>query len=157
MSKYRRSMVPPARLPELPAAALALDPKARTTKLGMEDLFPPRRDMTCRCGCGLPVDFGRRLRLWATDDCRKGAVFVYWLWKGDPTCIRWAVYRRDKGVCARCRRAVPGGMKGRWQTHHAIRVTDGGGRLGIANFVSLCVPCHKTIHGSGKKDFTSLD
>lgn len=142
-SKIARSMLPPERIPVLGPTILDRDCYTRVTRLGFAVPFPKRDDGTCRCRCGQAV----QVRQWASDDCEKGALFAYWYWKGDPTAIEWGLWRRDKGVCAACRTQVPGGRKGPWHGHHVVPVHKGGGRLGLTNFQTLCVPCHKEVHG----------
>jgi 5-methylcytosine-specific restriction endonuclease McrA len=142
--KIARSMLPPARLPSLPPDAASMDPTTRITRLGWAAVFPKRPDKTCRCGCGAAVE----TRQWASDDCEKGALFAYWYWKGDPTAIEWGLWRRDGGVCFRCHEQVPGGRKGPWHGHHVVAVAKGGARLGLSNFISVCIPCHKAIHAA---------
>lgn len=87
-----------------------------------------------------------------------------------PSHTRSAVFARDKGVCAGCgfdigklERAISaalwkfghGGftrrdarillneLKAEWQADHIVECARGGWGLGIENFRTLCIECHK--------------
>lgn len=116
--------------------------------------------------CQHPVPRGRRS--YCTKKCATEFEIAYF-----PSMTRRHVYRRDKGVCAKCgcdtdfirriilrlRRlvdwnaaralAVELGFDGVihagtfWQADHVKEVARGGWGMGLENFRTLCTPCHK--------------
>ncbi len=109
----------------------------------------PNGRTLCR-QCGQEVPKGRRTF------CGDGCVHE-WRIRTDPGYVRLEVYKRDKGVCARCGKdskeiEIPGKEWGgrvwpyqghRWEAHHIIAVSEGGGECGLENYETLCVLCHK--------------
>ncbi len=72
--------------------------------------------------------------------------------------VRIAVFKRDKGICAKCgkdvfenafwRSGVPRTRRARgsgdlWQADHIVPVVEGGGACGLDNYRTLCTACHK--------------
>ena len=66
--------------------------------------------------------------------------------------VRFAVFARDNGMCARCGRdSFEGSRVARrargsghlWQADHIVPVVEGGGVCGIDNYRTLCTACHK--------------
>ena len=55
----------------------------------------PDGQIVCSCGCGRVPPPGRRT--WFSNECVKK-----WKLVNDPSYIRQALWRRDKGVCAAC-------------------------------------------------------
>lgn len=82
--------------------------------------------------CG--IDVPRRRRTWCGSDC----IREYRL-RFDPGFIRAAVFSRDRGICATC-----GKSDHRWQADHVQAVVNGGGAIGLPNYRTLCLDCHKT-------------
>jgi hypothetical protein len=104
--------------------------------LNVEDLFPLREDNTCGCGCGVLL-VGRKKR-WATKDCLKKSLRLFWVVKGDTKEIRKALFQRDGGACAVC------GEMSLWDADHVVPVHRGGGACDLDNFQTLCLDCHRT-------------
>ncbi len=73
--------------------------------------------------------------------------------KTSARAVRFAVFRRDNGICALCgkdsfegqftapRRAHGSGHL--WQADHIIPVVEGGGSCGLDGYRTLCTACHK--------------
>lgn len=108
----------------------------RRQNVGLHDLFPIREDGLCACGCKEPLT-GRRTR-WATNECNQKAYHEFQVWRGDVAHVRWALWLRDKGICARCGKDDP-----HWQADHIIAVVNGGGCPPLEGYQTLCVKCHK--------------
>jgi 5-methylcytosine-specific restriction endonuclease McrA len=136
--------------------------------------FWPRRGeregpAACRyCGGAVPPP-GRD---WCSDRCRERALHEFSL-AHDPAYQRRAVWKRDRGVCARCgrdtlalRRRLQGAQGAQqealyahllhegydrhrldrlllWEMDHVVAVIEGGGGTGLENLQTLCIPCHK--------------
>jgi hypothetical protein len=111
--------------------------------LKVEHLFPPLKGL-CACGCGQPL--GKRRRRWATDACRRQAVTIFFILKGNAGVIREELYKRDKGICALCGTQ----RKYAWHADHIIAVALGGGGCTLSNYQTLCKKCHL------KKSYTDL-
>jgi 5-methylcytosine-specific restriction protein A len=92
----------------------------------------PNGRRLCRW-CGLPVPSSRRTF------CGTHCVHE-WLIRSDPRYVRTLVYRRDRGVCARCGRDCS--ATGDWEAHHRVPVADGGGLCGLDGYQTLCRACH---------------
>lgn len=67
--------------------------------LTMERLYPSPGIGLC-AWCWTPVPKGRRR--WCSDRCSSAAVHEYLILKGHSDTVRAAVFKRDRGVCARC-------------------------------------------------------
>jgi len=113
--------------------------------LTMNHVYPNYEDGMCSCGCGRPLR-GRRTR-WATDQCRNDAADRFLVTKGDTETIRRLVWERDQGICALCGNKVL-----KYEAHHILPVSLGGGGCGIDGFATLCIPCHKELHRKKGKD-----
>jgi 5-methylcytosine-specific restriction endonuclease McrA len=125
-----------ARLQKMTPVLVGIDPNGRSQPhLKMHDLFPPKDDGTCGCGCGKKPT-GRRTR-WATQNCSDDAYDVYEIHSGRCSTIRFWVHIRDRGICASC------GEKKPWEADHIIAVAQGGGGCGLDGFQTLCDECHK--------------
>lgn len=88
--------------------------------------------------------------------------------------VAYYVFRRDKGICSECGIDTESIKKelrsircsawmlpknrmqwgpwwtsnlSLWDAHHIIPVHEGGGCCGLENYVTLCIRCHKVIHG----------
>lgn len=66
--------------------------------------------------------------------------------------VRFMVFQRDGGACAKCDRNVFEGTSKKprargtgdlWQADHITPVIEGGGECGLDNFRTLCTACHK--------------
>lgn len=90
-----------------------------------------------------------------------------WKLRSNPGYVRKCLFTRDRGVCADCgldtrrlkvelrcrefaareRRRKELGMpcfsRSWWDAAHILAVVQGGGGCGLANYKTLCVPCHK--------------
>lgn len=82
-----------------------------------------------------------------------------WKIRTDPGYVKHQVFLRDNGICAICRTdtippSVREKIRGRgyvprnqrfstWDADHIIPVIKGGGGCGLANYRTLCKPCHK--------------
>ena len=103
------------------------------------DLLPARKEngqWICR-GCQQPITAKRRTS-WCTDQCRINTMVQF-----GPGYVRTAVWKRDKGRCAKCGRRWTT-FKSAWEADHIIAVVDGGGCCSIDNFRTLCAePCHR--------------
>lgn len=72
-------------------------------------------------------------RSWCSQACREEGYVRFGFWHG-------LVKRRDKGVCALCRRfSYP------YEIDHIVPVVEGGGCCGLPNLRTLCFPCHKQV------------
>ncbi|WP_460971956.1 HNH endonuclease [Spirosoma migulaei] len=111
--------------------------------MSLIDLFPARHDGLCACGCN--EQLGQRKKRWATATCQEKAVTLFFIVKGDTKAIRNAVYRRDGGICACCKKKTDA-----WQADHILPVCKGGGYCDLDNLQTLCSDCHK------KKDHYTL-
>lgn len=90
---------------------------------------------TCR-HCRKPVEPPKIN--WCSDECVTEALIL----KGDPNTVRREVFKRDKGVCAKCGLDTQAAHKA-WDADHILPVVEGGGGCGLENYRTLCVPCHK--------------
>jgi 5-methylcytosine-specific restriction enzyme A len=90
-----------------------------------------------------------------------------WRIRSSPAYVREQVWKRDQGVCQRCRvniraldrewrRLEPARagrralgiwrrMRPRWEADHILPVADGGGECGLENYRLLCRACHLTV------------
>ncbi|UZR95305.1 HNH endonuclease [Chondrinema litorale] len=102
--------------------------------LTLDTLFPKLMGV-CACGCANKLE-GRRKK-WYSDECRKKALFEFYIIKGDPTFIRKLLFEIDKGFCRSC-----GSSDEEWEADHIIPVTLGGGACGLDNYQTLCKHCH---------------
>jgi len=119
------------------------------------------RQKGCCTWCGVEVPKGRRT--WCSNDCV--AEFNI---RCNPASARWAVEKRDEGICAECgfdaaklqriRAAVQrddwflgsrlpallgfGFRQHFWEMDHIIPVSEGGGLCSLHNLRTLCIPCH---------------
>lgn len=103
--------------------------------LTLGDIYPSI-DGYCACGCGTILTL--RQRKWASTACRDNAFNNFAIIKGDSSLIRHHLYLIDQGACRNC-----GEITEYWQADHIIPVCQGGGGLGINNFQTLCLDCHK--------------
>lgn len=101
-------------------------------------VFPFRDDGKCRCGCGGKVVPPKRH--WSSPECSEQAVRYFRILKGDSREIRRALYRRDRGKCAGCRRRC---RRSEWEADHVLPVAHGGAGCDLANFQTLCRECHR--------------
>jgi len=104
--------------------------------MSLSDLFPVRDDTFCSCGCGLIVKSPKKR--WATIECRKRAVTLFLIVKGDSKTIRREVYNRDRGICNYCDNHVE-----IWHADHILPIRQGGSACDLDNFQTLCLECHK--------------
>lgn len=99
--------------------------------------------------CGGPVTAPRR-RTWCSDECVQE-----WTIRTSPAAVRYAVWKRDHGICAECgtdhsieRTTAYGdtytvGLEGPWDADHILPVWKGGGLAGLDGYQTLCrTPCH---------------
>ena len=119
----------------------------------------------CR-NCGKVVPKGRRS--WCNSACEQEAGIKAW-----PAMARRLVFKRDHGICARCRidagaldEAVQSlsrylsptyraflrenGLRfdrSHWEAHHKHAVIEGGGECGLDGYETLCWRCHPTETG----------
>jgi len=105
-------------------------------RLTLECLFPTSSQNKCACGCGKELP-KRRIK-WYSNDCRRQALNIFYIVKGDTSVIRQNLYRLDRGYCRNC-----GVYSNDWHADHVIPVFKGGGACGLENFQTLCVDCHK--------------
>jgi len=74
--------------------------------------------------------------------------------KTDPSHVRFELFERDNGFCAKCQKDVFNGLpfprirraRGTgdlWQADHIVPVIEGGGECGLDNYRTLCTACHK--------------
>lgn len=74
----------------------------------------------------------------------------------DAALIREKVLARDHGICAMCQRDCErerklaeaegfrfSARKHFWEADHRTPVCEGGGGLGLENFRTLCISCHR--------------
>lgn len=123
--------------------------KRYDNELKFNDMFPLRDDGLCRCGCGRELT-GRKTS-WYSRRCSNKAFKEYSIRKGWSSAIRAAVFRRDHGVCAICKkdcsedgsnkngRCRGGGTQ--WQADHIVAIADGG-KNEIDNIQTLCLEHH---------------
>lgn len=64
--------------------------------------------------------------------------------RSNPGYARLQVWKRDKGVCAICKKACASISKSgtEWQADHIVPVVEGGGSCGLENLRTLCTSCH---------------
>ncbi len=103
--------------------------------LTLNDLFPVINGK-CACGCGQSL-LGKRKK-WSSDTCRDNSFIEFAIIKGDTSVIRKKLNLRDKGACCEC-----GVITNSWHADHIIPVFNGGGGLGLENYQTLCINCHK--------------
>lgn len=110
--------------------------RRQTGRFRMETIFPAKKDGICDCGCGQKLT-GRQRR-WASKDCEKFTVSVYWIFYGDVDLVKSLLFRLHGNACYCCGEVT-------WNLHldHIIPVFKGGGGCWISNFQLLCVDCHK--------------
>jgi 5-methylcytosine-specific restriction endonuclease McrA len=114
------------------------EPRARYRRgLVFSSVYPYRSDRRCRCGCGEVVP--KRRRFWASTECSTRAVRRFRILKGDSRAIRDALYERDQGVCAGCRKQ----RRRAWEADHIVPVAHGGAGCDLTNFQTLCRKCHR--------------
>lgn len=108
-------------------------------------LFPSKKDKTCACGCGGPLQ-GRRTR-WATNECSRFAAEVWRIIDGQTAPIHAYLRRYYGNACATC------GTARNLKVDHIIPVKHGGGGSWLNNFQLLCHQCHvlKTNNDFGWK------
>lgn len=93
----------------------------------------------CACGCGRKLT-GKRTR-WATTKCMNKVLPLFLVIWGHVTTIRKLLFKRDKGICAGCRKHCNNEIK--WYADHIVAVCNGGGGCTLNNFATLCYACHK--------------
>lgn len=103
--------------------------------LRMEMLFPTNLGGFCSCGCGNRL-VGKK-RKWHSDECKKYALNLFYIVKGDNAVIRENLANRDGGFCFEC-----GVYDEKWQADHIWPVFKGGGACSLDNFQTLCSACH---------------
>jgi len=115
---------------------------------------------------------GRNLCRWCRQETPKGrftfcsdACVHEWRLRTDPGYLREQVFRRDRGVCARCgldtealrkdKRKLDYAARRRfekdwgtlrrslWDADHILPVCEGGGECDLSNIRTLCLQCHK--------------
>ena len=101
-------------------------------------------------------------RTFCSDEC-----VHEWKLRTNPGYVRKRLLERDRGICADCglnvpqlyyslrhlehhvrerRRkelSFPAFGRSWWEGAHILAVSAGGGECGLANYKTLCVPCHK--------------
>ena len=108
----------------------------RVNSLNMEVLFPQVEKKVCACGCGGKLQ-GRRSR-WATEDCSKFALGVYWIICGQIQRSGNYIFQYYGYACRNC-----GDMNAELHIDHIIPVYAGGGACWLSNLQPLCIDCHK--------------
>ena len=117
-------------------------------KLKLGDLFPQKDKKKCTCGCGKTLT-GRKTR-WFSKACTKRALLHYWIIKGNTGVIREELFKRDKGICKKCKKRQKASG---WFADHILAVCNGGGGCDLSGFQTLCKKCHDR---KTKKDITKL-
>lgn len=62
-----------------------------------------------------------------------------WRIRTSPAYVRFKLFQRDKGICAIC------GSSDFWEADHIVPVIEGGGECDLANYRTLCIPCHRKV------------
>lgn len=126
----------PTEVFERMAAAHHGDVFKRVNSLSMPILFPQVEPKVCACGCGGALT-GRQRR-WATEDCVKFALDVYWILVGKYDTVSRYMWGYYDYACACC------GETGiELQIDHIIPVWAGGGCCWLSNLQYLGTQCHK--------------
>lgn len=109
---------------------------------------------------------GSKQRTYCSDAC-----IHEWRLRSDPGYLREHVFKRDQGLCTKCRldaealmtflRTQPYGFQvlfcermglgargSAWDADHIRPVAKGGGECGLENLQTLCVWCHQKKTGS---------
>jgi len=134
--------------------------RRRRTQGTPPDRYKDGKKVCCWCGGSLT---GRRTR-WCSDKC----VEDYQV-RSNPSYARFAVEKRDLGVCAWCgldchaiekvsrslssrgilsrpslfaSMGLTGSRKSCWDADHIVPVECGGGECGLSNYQTLCWWCH---------------
>src|ERR1051325_7726801 len=135
---------------------------------GIENRFPTRPGK-CAYKCEKLLPKGRRR--YCSDECGWKCYVEHNIARGNPSVIRLEIYKRDKGVCARCKtdtvlegtRAMEReweknhgqsvmfrvGGKHTCEAHHKVAVAEGGGvseekDAKLDDFETLCLECHRS-------------
>ena len=136
--------------PAFERIAYTADPLKRIqvcSNLSLQQLFPPRRDGYCDCGCAMPLT-GRQTR-WATPACSEFVWYVYAIIAGRRDELRRCLEAYYGRKCACCGQASPryaaanGRLRSGIEADHIIPVHQGGGACWLSNYLLLCVACHK--------------
>lgn len=103
------------------------------------DTVPPGTCRWCNKKIG-PTPKGNPSRSRWHPKCVKEYKLIHW-----PSETRKAVWRRDKGVCAKCGKQCS--RKGNsWHMDHIVPLVESKGKLKywkLGNLQTLCVDCHK--------------
>ena len=111
------------------------------------DMFFPKIEGLCACGCGKVLS-GRRT-VWASSDCSNFAYDIRAIILGYSTYKKY-VWRYFGKNCIKC------GTNEKVYYDHIIPVKHGGGSCWLSNFQPLCKLCHnkKTNEDFGWKEFS---
>jgi 5-methylcytosine-specific restriction endonuclease McrA len=133
-----------------PQIFILADTLQRTQAIRFDELYPYRTDGKCRCGC--KNDLPSYRPVWYSRHHANMAVHQWRLLIGDPSTVRRALFRRDKGKCNRCGILVLKWRKSRrgrvykrvaWEAHHKLAVVLGGGFCTLDDYETLCPKCHQ--------------
>lgn len=110
----------------------------RVNSINMAVLFPTVEAAVCACGCGQRLQ--GRSRRWASVDCTKFALAVYWIIAGRSSVYSYYlwVYNNYTVACVGC-----GIMGADYEVDHIWPVFAGGGLCWLGNLQQLCIDCHK--------------
>lgn len=131
----------------LPISALAkFNPYRRYQGISIIDVFPRNGNM---CGCGCGVELTGRKKRWASDECQRYAVDVFWILNGTASVIAKYMRIYCGWQCSKCGCGDSGkdhGLYGTisdFQVDHIIPVKLGGGACWLSNYQILCTSCHR--------------
>lgn len=95
---------------------------------------------------------GRNLCRWCQQEVPKGRITFCsdgcvheWSLRTNPSYLRNATWKRDKGICKTCGRQCKRNGTGNadsWYADHIVEVREGGGQCGLENMQTLCHACH---------------
>jgi hypothetical protein len=124
-----------------------IDPYERYQNIGIHNLFPPKKDGICDCGCN-SVLTGRQRR-WAGANCGFFVTRVSRIITGDMSVIRSCIEAYYGENCNECGAEdvgiehKNGVVVSSIQIDHIVGVKHGGGRGWLSNYRPLCVDCHR--------------